>query len=325
MKLLRAIREDLVEKRLWPVAAALVVALVAVPVVLGRGSAEPAPPLASSAPQPPVAGSAAQPVVLKETGSAAPKGRFRDPFRYADSGGTAQDVAAVQTVTPDPSPTGTVVDVAASPGSPPATGGTAPAPPSAGIEPVGPVGEAAERHAAGYRVDLSWGPTAAPSAERDAVRLSTLDVGDKPEVVFMGVRPDGESALFLVLSEATATGDGLCRPKAGPCDLFELQAGDTEFLDVPTEDGIRQYELHVDRVAQRSAPTAEEATRLLARVSNLGRVLVAGAAEGGRTFVERYVYAKRRGVLVFSVPRPEDRAATSATGDLEAVPAEPGQ
>ena len=42
MKQLRDILSDLVERRLWPVALGLVVALVAVPVVLGRGGARPA-------------------------------------------------------------------------------------------------------------------------------------------------------------------------------------------------------------------------------------------------------------------------------------------
>ena len=48
MNHLRTLVRDLVERRLWPVALALVIALVAVPVVLGRGGEQTPAPIAAA-------------------------------------------------------------------------------------------------------------------------------------------------------------------------------------------------------------------------------------------------------------------------------------
>src|SRR4051794_17813815 len=91
MPFLRNVVKDLVEKRLWPVAALLAAALVAVPVVLGRTGGEDAP-AAAATPAPPAAegatadGSTAatRAVVSLDTGTPARRhlgGRLRDPFQ----------------------------------------------------------------------------------------------------------------------------------------------------------------------------------------------------------------------------------------------------
>jgi hypothetical protein len=56
MSAVRNLITDLVDRRLWPVAVALLAALVAVPVLLGGGSKSPAP-----APAAPLAATAANP------------------------------------------------------------------------------------------------------------------------------------------------------------------------------------------------------------------------------------------------------------------------
>ena len=58
MTVVRSIFRDLVDRRLWPVAVALVAALVAVPLLLGRGDAGATDAGPRTAPLPPAAGSA---------------------------------------------------------------------------------------------------------------------------------------------------------------------------------------------------------------------------------------------------------------------------
>jgi len=56
--------------------------------------------------------------------------------------------------------------------------------------------------------------------------------------------------MFLVSSDAEATGDGKCLPSPDNCDRVEMEAGDTEFFDVATPDGTTaQYQLDLVRGA----------------------------------------------------------------------------
>ncbi|MCW2989916.1 MAG: hypothetical protein JWM73_510, partial [Solirubrobacterales bacterium] len=181
-------------------------------------------------------------------------------------------------------------------------------------------------HAAGYRVDLSWGSAGAPRGLHDVARLTPLESNGQPAVVFMGVRPDGKTALFLLIADdGGGSGDAHCRPSVDLCRMLEMQAGDTQFLDVATTDGMRQYELHVDRVSARTAATPAAADRLRGRVSKAGRKLVTDTIDSGRTFVSLYRYAPARGVVVFSPSPPSKRAAASALGELQRVQGPPAQ
>lgn len=335
MTFLRAIRDDLVEKKLWPVAVALLLALVAIPVLLTRGGdAAPAPPLPDPAlAQTPVSGNAADPVVLAEaaTAKARPTGRFKDPFR--GSGGSGQQ--ADQPVPVNGAAVPVTVD---EPATPPAGGGggggaasspgattITPDPPasddpglvsgSRGTTPAPPADDATA-YEAGYRVDVDWGPATAPRSLRDVTRLDALEAGDEPQLVFMGVRPDGRTALFLIVGDATGSGDARCRPSEEYCSLLELEAGDTQFLDLVTADGVRQYELYVDRVAEQEAASAAAAEKRLERVAKGGRRLVRETIDNGRTFVRRYVYATKLGVLKFVV---DDERKAATRGALEAA------
>src|SRR4051812_22892131 len=103
MTFLRNVLHDLVEKRLWPVAVALIVALVAVPVVLG-GSDEPVTPaddVAAVAPEQVPPGSA-EVVSLDQdipTGKVSRTGKVRNPFKQqhvpnADTAGAASSLLA---------------------------------------------------------------------------------------------------------------------------------------------------------------------------------------------------------------------------------------
>src|SRR5262245_54634179 len=78
----KGVWRDLRDKRLWPVALALVIALVAIPVVLAqpapKGPAAPAPIANANGPAALVASPAS---IRSNTGGAVVVGKFKDPFK----------------------------------------------------------------------------------------------------------------------------------------------------------------------------------------------------------------------------------------------------
>lgn len=333
MSLLRNVWSDLVEKRLWPLAGALVLGLVAIPFVLGRGGdAAPAPPAAPA----PVAAArqpAPQPVRVEADAPASPpRGRYRDPFA-----GAAKPSPTAATPVAAPAPSGAA---APAPGGAPA-GSPAPVPagspspaPSMGTGAPAGGGTTAkpapapqrQAYSAGYRVDLSFGRAGKVTSQRDVLRLSPLRAGSAPLLVFVGVRPDGRTALFLLTSDATPTGDARCYPTDRICQLIELRAGDSEFFDVATgELGVVQYELDLDRVARRTADTAAAADRLRSAESKAGRRIMMDTVRSGRTYLADFMYRRSDGV-VRRVPRARKaalRAARTAVAPVAPAPQPP--
>jgi hypothetical protein len=101
----RNIAGDLVEKRLWPVAVALIVGIVAIPLVLTRGGA-PAPTAAAGAAAAPAAGQDTAAVTLVESsdGGGTRAGHVRNPFgTAADAAGAAASTASTAASAAGPS------------------------------------------------------------------------------------------------------------------------------------------------------------------------------------------------------------------------------
>ena len=88
-----------------------------------------------------------------------------------------------------------------------------------------------------YVVDLRFGQADSMKTLRDVARLTPLPSASSPFFVFLGVKEDGKTLVFLVSSDAKATGDGKCKPSTNDCETIELKAGDTEFFDLTTDDG----------------------------------------------------------------------------------------
>ena len=339
MSMLRGIRDDLVEKRLWPVALLLVIGLIASPILALRATsgAAQAPP-SPSAPAPAVKAtpSANAPANLTATPEQrTPKGAYHDPFRNsapADSGSSATAGAGVaQTVTPSSSKpsssgakpntgTGPTAGLALGPegnspggGSPSSSGsattvssGTSSTPSTSTSTPTTSTSTkraapvGAGRYAAGFRLDAEWGPVADPRSVDNLTRLQVLKAAGQPQIVYLGARADGKHALFLItMQHVSATGDGRCLPDPDHCHVVEMAAGDTQMIDIPTSIGMQQYALVVDSLAARHAVTFAKATTLRTKVVKAGRKLVADRISAGFNFVRRFTYAARRGVLVY--------------------------
>lgn len=282
MRPVRDLWGQLVERRLWPLALALVAALVAVPIVLAR----PAPPAGDAPPTgaPAVAAAAAdlrepgEPLVSvadAEVAGAPLRGRAKDPFKQQHLAKQAEGEGGSRALEPAP-----------------ATGG--------GGDPSGGSGGGAddEPPARTYvyaSIDVRFGRAGASLREiRDVPRLAPLPSGASPVVIFLGMRGDHETALFMISTDVHAQGDGRCVPSVKLCEAIELREGDIAFLDVRAEDGsITQYELDLVDVALHETTSKGMASRTYARTSTRAGELLAGEddarAEGGSARTTRRV------------------------------------
>jgi len=282
MTFLKSLWADLIDKRLWPVALALLVALVAVPVALGGGDAEVAadPPLGATG----ATGADGQvAAVVLEPGFPVRRdraGKVRDPFKQrkvaepavADAAaaagapppagpvaapggaGSAPTPRPLPTPTPNPSPS------PSSPGSLP--GSTAPRQPTA---PKQTAPDRAPRDF--YSVAIRLGRIGTERSRRKIERLTPLPSKDRPFFLYLGVLSDRKTAVFLLSADVKATGDGVCKPRRARCEAVELRRGDTELLDVTGADGkVTQYQLDLLGVAKERAGAP---SRAVAAVSSM--------------------------------------------------------
>lgn len=383
MTFLRNLGHDLVDKRLWPVALILVLALIAVPLVLGRSSApaEPVAPAPAAEPAvaagPGAAGSVlpAEAVVsLQQPLTGGPRyrrGPVRNPFiqRHlpkTDAVGSTL-IAAAPTTTVSASRSaaggsGTSSTVVTSPSSDPFGGSPSgsSAPPSSSSPSPGTVKRPSPSSDTDtdtdnvYRVSLRFGEAGAQRTIKDIPRLTPLPSSSDPFFVFLGVLKDGKTAVFLVSSDATATGDGACKPRASNCQTIQLKAGDTEFFDLSTGTaGVIQYQLDLLSVSRRTATSSAVASKRRARESKAGRAILRAAVKQtdlGFDYIPRLgvlrpakhdtVKGDSRGYVPASVlqgslpgvepvteePAPDEAAAPPASNELDAsgyMPAQP--
>jgi len=251
---------DLRDRRMLIPAIALVVALVAVPVLLKKS--------ASSSPPPPApvadagAPSAAEPaVVTREVGVTDYRRRLdqlhsKDPFRRHFMGlpkssklsttTPSTSSSTSSTSTADTTAGGTTsLGASATPSPSAATGATSvPGTGSAG-SPTGkstqPSGQ--EPRLFAFRVSIAIGRPGHLTHRSNVKRLTLLPSPDKPMVAFLGVTSDGERALFSVSEDVSAVrGDGRCFPRRATCRYLALKAGDEAKLSYAPE-GDRTYKL----------------------------------------------------------------------------------
>lgn len=289
MRQLRDLLNDLVERRLWPVALLLVAALVAVPLVLAKPAPNASPVLNTDAPAPtapsPAAPADATPAV--SLAQAAPDGaplagRAKDPFRQ-------------QHVPPKPS-VGGVTPATASSGGGVGTpsDGTTP-PPSGGGQPPTTFVRAT--------IDVRFGKTGGTAHNfKDLARLAPLPNAIHPIAIFLGMRTDHKTAVFLISSDVHAKGDGRCVPSRKDCEAIELTEGDVEFLDVAQADGrVVEFELDLVKVGVTALGSQAAAQAAFARVSSAGAKLLrrrAATSElGGGEMLAPYRWAPQDGVL----------------------------
>jgi hypothetical protein len=249
--------QDLRAKRLWPVAAVLAAAIVAVPVVLSKSSEAPAPAAVQSvrkAPEPKDLKALAS-VKLDETalerGSSLNTFDPSDPFRppkkvtkASSEGSGAQSSVTSDTGTPggagagaaggDTGSTGGGITGTTGGGDTGSTGG-------------GGGGGGGTQTTTQYRyvVDATFSVNGRKRHVNGLERLDMLPNEDSPLLLFLGVSANAGNAVFLVDSTLDAAGEGSCKPKASECAFLYLGAGsEHEF----TNDDGDSYTLQIDEI-----------------------------------------------------------------------------
>lgn len=254
MNHVRTIVNDLREKRLWPVALALLAALVAVPLLLSTSSqGAPVAPLPPAAPAgPPAAATTAVSVQHGPTHSRL-SGRGRDPFAQqgvsvgstgrSGSSATARTATAATGSSGSAGSTGTHAGTAGT-GTGAATGATTSlttppptTPPTPSVTPKpAPTGLTATQS---YRVTIGLTNSAGDLNTIDlAQRLSLLPSARQPLLVELGVLKGGRRVLFVVQPGTVVKGPGTCTPGPIDCEILSLAEGQTEGISATSPSGV---------------------------------------------------------------------------------------
>lgn len=256
LNIFRPIITDLREKRLWPIVAALIAAMVAIPILLGSSGSS------SSAPLSPPTG-----VANVTTGPAAPagvpavvetsapshariKGRSRDPFSQQHHGkGTASSSSGSSTgsgaSTPLSSTTATTPSSAPSTPSGSTTPSTATTPSTTttpttttGPSATPPPGLSVLTDTESYRVAMSMTTTHGGVVALDpSRRLALLPSARNALLVELGVLRGGRRVLFAVQPGAVVHGPGTCTPGPADCRVLALRVGQIERFAASTNSG----------------------------------------------------------------------------------------
>jgi|GEM_PF-2981574 len=294
---LRQIGRDLVQKKLWPLAVLLVVALVAVPVVIGSSSED------ASAPVP----------VATAPGTADP-GATQSLLTVADPAVTSKDDRPGKLDDPfydPPAPPAASTGAATAPatGAAPST-----ATPSTGGAPAAPAGPAAPAEPVVkptyYRTEVRW-YEATKGKPQPISRLEPFGGLVDTAALYLGVtKSDGVYAVFLLGPGATSDGEAKCEDES--CRVMGLKSGQTQIVTVQPADGgeARQYVLEVVSV-RAIATDAADARHMRAKVHPDGRDVMRSMWEDGPTAeaLRPVQYDQTTGLLV-----------KSGTPDAAAVP-----
>ena len=269
---------QLVERRLWPLAVLLVLALAAV-VVLLRQDAAPAPAPAAGAAAPAGAAIAGQPVVSVVAPGAGEDtrqvvGSRKDPFRPA----TARRSSSTGTTAPTEATAGTGSSTkdqstaTAKGGSGGGGGASAPAGGGTGVTtPVTPVAPKPVYEL--YSLRVRFGETSSEDLGSSVLkRLTPLPSVQEPVVIYLGLKADKKTAIFLVDAGADVQGDGKCSPDPANCQTLTLKPGETAFFDTTDAAGaVKQYQLDLVKVLKRKTTNAQAAAKARSSYHRGGR------------------------------------------------------
>jgi hypothetical protein len=310
MSFLQSIWTDLVEKRLLPVVALLVVAIIAVPFVLGgKKDSSSSTPIAAVPPTPQSDGDPGDLTAVKRVIAVARHGApgiKRSPFTQPKAA-AAKSNAPSSTQTP-----------ATTPGNPGGGGGSTPPyiPPSTPPY-VPPTTPKAPASPSDYRVTLRVGQAGNLQVHKDVERLTPLPSTVDPFMVFMGVTDNGKTAVFLLSSDAKATGDGTCKPSPASCQTVEMKAQDVEFFDVDTSgtgsDPV-QYELDLTRIIKTASSGSSSSSGSGSSTAALhtGQQVVDRSRAAGSPALSGYSYDPHTGALVRRLPTLASQLASIA-------------
>ena len=313
----RAIIADLVRKRLWPIAALLLVALVAVPLLLGASSSAPALPpgdgIVGAVPPPPASGAAADAATAP---SREPTAKVRDPFfdppaGTSDDEGASKQSAGAQsprTATEKPAAKSSDAKPSSAAAKPPSKPATKPPRKPATKPPAAPA--PAERPTARtgtYHVTAAW--LAEGATTRPLARLTPIGNPATPAAVYLGVMKVGRPyAVFVLGGRTTSRGEAICAAETA-CRIIGLRPGDTQTITVHTADSRIAYVVHVSSVRQVTA-SAAHAGALRADLHPDGRAAIRALSRSAAVSaaLRRVGYRRTTGLLFSQATDAVERA-----------------
>lgn len=291
MSFLKAIISDLRDKRLWPVAAALLVAVVAVPVVLSKASSGAPAPVA----QLPSTGSGGTasglPAVSVSTAPSEGKltGNGRNPFNQfggttttsGTSGTTAATTGTSTSASTSTSGSGTSTTASSTgsgagssttSGSSTTGSSTTPSITTAPPKPA-PTGLTATES---YEVSLAITNSAGGLDTYSPLqRLSLLPSPSRPLLVELGVLKGAKRVLFAVEPGTVISGPGSCIPGPVDCEVLALAPGQTESLGEHSSSGNTRVALFAVTDVSAAKHGSESAANQARRATSaLGRELL---------------------------------------------------
>jgi hypothetical protein len=238
---------DLKQKRLWPVAAAMLAAIAVVPILLSKpvvDAGEPAPAPAADT------GRAAQiPLVDLE---AIPASSNLETF-------TAQNPFIPNKDMPKPSVSAGAPSGGSSGGSAASAGagagsgdsGSTGSPTPGSGDPGSGSSQGGGEQYFSFEVDLEFGPVGDEKKHKGVQALTVLPDEENPVVMFMGAKDDGKRALFMVLDPGLeASGEGKCEPSKDECGFFELTVNDRNDEMLLDSSRGQDYSVQLTRVTR---------------------------------------------------------------------------
>jgi hypothetical protein len=289
MSFLTNIVSDLREKRLWPVAAALLVALVAIPVLLSTSSSPAPAPATPAMIGAAVTGGTAVPAVSLSTSAQVSRltGKARDPFTpqvvsaatpapsgstsSASTGGASAASTGATGQTGSTSAAGSTTSTASTGSS---GAGTTPSPILPTTPPKPPVTGLTPTES--YHVAVSITNSSGGFDRIDPLeRLSVLPSQQHPLLIELGVLNGGHRVLFAVEPGAVLAGPGTCTPGPIDCEILALGQDQIEGVAMRSPTGVIPLaEFAVTTISADQHPSVAAANAARVQVSATGRTLL---------------------------------------------------
>jgi hypothetical protein len=261
-ELMQDVWHDLVEKRLWPVAVALVVGIVAIPVVMMSPAEEPAVPVSATptAVDPPADTVALRLAETSREGAGssldtlAEKNPFNPPAKVMSAGKGESTGSATAAGADSGAEAGGGEGGAQQGGGDTGTDAPSGSPPSS--TPTEPERTTTEYV---YVADVTFWKGDRRRQVKGLQKLDMLPSQASPVLIFMGTTKGGGNAVFLVDSTLKTAGEGRCSPSRSNCAFVNIGPGAEHTF---TSDEGDSYRLRVDEIrkvpARRANASAAE-------------------------------------------------------------------
>lgn len=288
MNQLAAPFRQLVERRLWPLALLLLLALAAVPFLLSKSEeVPPAAPVAAVPGATTEAGNAlaTQPIVsvgAPETREQRRKvlGSAKDPFKPAKAGKKAKAATEPKVAEQKNSALPKTDEALAN-----------------AITNLVTVQENVKKTYELYSLTVRFGDSTATTLKaRNLKRLKAMPSVAEPAFIYLGLLDDHKTAVFLVDANAKVQGDGKCMPNPENCQTLHMKVGDIAFFDVtdPASGQVtKQYQLDLVRIRKKTTTDRKEAAAANSTEASGGRE----ALRARSSRINGYRYSRSSGTL----------------------------